>query len=175
MTIPENPPYDPILLTLVGAAVTWWGNIEGILVRDLRALQEHPEVKSSKACKPMPIATSRLISSWIKVANIVNHEEVWVRQSNRFATELRQCAQLRHEIVHGFWGVPNPDNMHETWISIQKVGTDGKHIDKQIHVTPQSLFDIQKRFRHLYHGVVFALINSIHQFENERPKGISAS
>ena len=175
MTDAPNETYDPILLTLTGSIVTWWGRIEGMLFHDLLSLQHDPAVKASGACDPLPIATKRLIKAWTKATQIFETEEKWQHELAAVKLELEECSQDRHVIVHGFWDYPDPVKCDRTQITVMKPGTEDKLLFAQYNIDIDKLSEMERRFIHLYHRILPFTLN--HGFRMARtifPKAPSA-
>jgi len=148
--------YDPILLTLTGAIVTWWGRIEGMMFHDLLTLRHDDAVKASGACDPLPMGTKPLINAWVKATRIIETEDKWHEELKSVATELRECADDRHVIVHGFWDYPDPAKSDQSQITVLKPskGDRSKLLFAQYKINTDKLNEIETRFRHLYHRIL---------------------
>lgn len=148
--------YDPILLTLTGAIVTWWGRIEGMMFHDLLALQHDDGVKLSGACDPLPTGTKALIGAWVKATRIIETEEKWHRELEQVAVELRELAEERHVLVHGFWDYPDPAHSNRSKITVIKPakGNRSQLQFSQYRTDTAELHELETRFRRLYHRIL---------------------
>lgn len=153
----EDEIYDPILLTLTGAIVTWWGRIEALMFHDLLTLQHDDAVKASGVCNPLPMGTRPLVKAWIKATAIFETEEKWQRELEHVASELRECSEDRHVLVHGFWDYPDPAKSDRTQITVLKPGkkgSSGKLLFAQYKIDVAKLHEVEARFRRLYHRLL---------------------
>lgn len=156
-TIPPN--IDDRLIGLTGAIVTWWGRIEGLLVRDLITLRQHPACREFAEKERFPVATGKVIEQWKKTRNIIfagNAEKC--RQTSELAAQIEECARERNILVHYFWPYgndPNPTELRLQSIKPRKGTHDTLEISS-VTVNLENLDDLNERLFRLYTPVMVA-------------------
>lgn len=156
---------DPLLVSITGAIVTWWGRIEGVLVYDLLASRQHPAARPIAEKQQFPVSTSRVIAQWARCRRAIfagNPGEL--RRVENTRQRLADAAKDRHALVHGFWpygGDPaDPTTLRLQMIKPKK-GETGMMEVHQRTITIDSLDDFNERLIHLYHTVMADAFNLI--------------
>ncbi|MEO3432097.1 hypothetical protein [Inquilinus sp. CAU 1745] len=156
--IPEN--IDPLLVSLTGAIVTWWGRIEGILFRDLMFTRRHPATRHIIEKDPFPVSAKPLIRQWAKCRRAIFADNpVKLQRTEDIRQRLSDASEERNMIVHGFW--PYGDDDPES-ITIQRVKpkkkTDILAFDSYI-ATVEKLNNLNERLIFLYHETLPEMVN----------------
>lgn len=161
-----------MLISLTGAIVTWWGRIEGLLVRDLITLRQHPACVDYARKERFPVSTGKVIDQWEKTRNLVfagNDEKR--SQTHALTKRLRDCADDRNILVHYFWPYGNerdPSTLRLTSIKTAR----GSHDDlefRSVTITLEELDDLNERLFRLYTPVMAAMAQTLRGQAKHRP------
>jgi hypothetical protein len=153
---------DPWLLHLTGTIVSWWGRVEGILVGDLMLLRQHPKFLHVAQKERFPIATKRIIEQWGRGRRIVCADDALdLKRLDRALFALRECANERNDLVHGFWPYGAEPDAKTLRLEIAKPSqNDAGDIEiRHVEIDAERLDKLNERIIDLYHGVLMMSVN----------------
>jgi hypothetical protein len=169
------------LVSLTGGIVVWWGMIEGVLAHDIIAMNALPYVRADKECWPLQIATKRLIGQWARARRLTHQS--WPHAKfdlEETVTDLRQCALVRHRLVHSFWGYGSPKEVRDDFVisTMKPAKGDTDKLDHERYLIDLETLDVfNTRLAHLYTRVMaasvdlqFGLIGPTYRTATEVPK-----
>ena len=141
------------LVSLTGGIVVWWGMIEGVVAHDIIAMNALQAVHADKECWPIQIATRRLINQWARARRIIH--AMWPdAKFDLPATidDLRDCAMVRHRLVHSVWGYGTPNHIRDDFIiSTMKPTKDGSTLEFERYQIDLDMLDsFYTRLANLY-------------------------
>jgi hypothetical protein len=153
--IPGGIPYD--LIVAIGAIVTWWGRVEGMLVFELAPLRAHPACAKLAEKERFPVMTGKVIKQWADAQRLVFAADARVlAEVDELETELFACADERNKLVHYTWPYGGPEG--QTTLTLQSIkpakGTHDTLLLSKHTIDPESLDRTNDRICALYHRLL---------------------
>lgn len=165
--------FNPAIIHLVGAIVTWWARAEGMMVQDLRWLRSLPVNASVYKNDMFPTQTKRTIKQWGKCQrNLWAGHAKGLKALELVHNEALALLEERNAIVHSFWPYWHHDPERIVLHSVKPVKDNpDKLLIVKYEASVDELDDLNERVRNLYHRVLNVSGAALNRAKQKQPKG----
>lgn len=153
---------QPELVWLVGAIITWWARVEGLMVSDLRWLRSLDVNTTIAAKESFPPGTKRAIKHWTRLMRNFHADDTEkLAQIVAIQDEALDVWSHRNAIAHSFWPYGQVQKDEIQLQSIKRKLDDPMNAEIiEYRATVQSLNEINNRAMRLYHRTMALSFNS---------------